>query len=100
MADTLVSLGASTAQRSDATFGQDLVRLVAHGDRAAFASLYDLLGGAIFARCLCLTGDYGRAETVCRETLVEMWRTAARFDSRRSTVVAWAFGIADRRGAR
>ncbi len=96
MHDTYAAQDPATAMSTPVGDGLvDLVRSVAHGDQAAFASLYDRIGGTVFARCLGVTGDPSRAEAVSRDTMLEVWRTAPMFDTRHGTVLTWAFGIAD-----
>ena len=41
--------------------------------------------------------DPAQSEEVCQEVLLEVWRTAARFDPAKGTAATWAMTIAHRR---
>lgn len=80
--------------------GPDLVslmQLVQAGDDVAFASLYDELAGVVFGTVKRVLRDPAMSEEVTQEVFVELWRTAARFDSERASVSTWAITIARRR---
>ena len=61
----------------------ELLRAVARGDDAAFARLYDLLAPRVFGLARRVLRDPAQAEEMAQEVLVEVWRTAARFDPER-----------------
>jgi RNA polymerase sigma-70 factor (ECF subfamily) len=73
-----------------------LLRAVARGDERAFATLYDLVAPRVCGSSVasCATR---RRPGVTQEVLVEVWRTAARFDPARGSATAWVFTIAHRR---
>lgn len=75
----------------------DLLRAVAGGDRAAFGSLYPLLAPKVFGLTRWVLRDPAQAEEVTQEVLLEVWLTAARFDSDRGRATTWALTIAYRR---
>jgi RNA polymerase sigma-70 factor (ECF subfamily) len=74
-----------------------LVALVAGGDQAAFASLYDHLAPAVFGVVRRVLRDGAQSEEVTQEVFVELWRQAGRFDAGRASVKTWAVMIAHRR---
>ena len=80
--------------------GPDLVSLmqrVQAGDNDAFAALYDELAGVVFGTVKRVLSDPAMSEEVTQEVFVELWRTAARFDSERASVSTWAITLARRR---
>lgn len=74
-----------------------LLRATAKGDEAAFARLYDLVAGRVYGLIRRVLRDAAQAEEVTQEVMVEVWRTAGRFDPARGTATAWVFTIAHRR---
>jgi RNA polymerase sigma-70 factor, ECF subfamily len=74
-----------------------LLRAVARGDEAAFTRLYDLVAGRVFGLAKRILRDPAQAEEVTQEVLVEVWRTATRFDTSRGSATSWIFTIAHRR---
>jgi RNA polymerase sigma-70 factor (ECF subfamily) len=75
----------------------ELLRLVARGDEQAFAALYDSLAPRVFGLARRVLRDAAQAEEVAQEALVEVWRTAARFDSSKGSATSWVLTITHRR---
>ncbi|WP_125611669.1 ECF RNA polymerase sigma factor SigK [Specibacter cremeus] len=76
---------------------EDLVRLVALGDEAAFGALYDALAPRVFGLVRRVVRDPAQSEEVTQEIFVEVWRQAARFDTDRGRAVSWILVMAHRR---
>jgi RNA polymerase sigma-70 factor, ECF subfamily len=75
----------------------DLLGAVARGDEAAFESLYDLVAPRVYGLVRRVLRDPAQAEEVAQEVLVEVWRTASRYDATRGSATSWVFTIAHRR---
>jgi RNA polymerase sigma-70 factor, ECF subfamily len=75
----------------------ELLRLVARGDSAAFEQVYDLVAGPVYGLVSRVVRDPSQSEEVSQEVLVELWRTAARFDPDRGGAMAWVMTLAHRR---
>src|SRR5258706_1211785 len=75
----------------------DLRGRVGRGDERAFTALYDLLSARVYGLIRRVLRDPAQAEEVAQEVMVEVWRTAARFDTGKGSATAWVFAIAHRR---
>jgi len=73
-----------------------LVR-AAGGDDQAFAAVYDALAAGVFGTCLAVLRDRDHAAEVTQEVMVEVWRTAARFEPDRGSARTWVLTLAHRR---
>ena len=69
---------------------------VARGDQLAFDTVYAQLVGPVFGMVRRILRDPAQAEEVAQEVMVELWRTAGRFDAERGSVQAWVMAMAHR----
>ncbi|MCX4678408.1 sigma-70 family RNA polymerase sigma factor [Streptomyces sp. NBC_01433] len=76
---------------------QELLVLVARGDQDAFASVYDAVCGPVLGVVRSVLRDPAQSEEVAQEVLVEVWRTAPRFQSSRGTAMNWVLTLAHHR---
>ncbi|MCT9934619.1 ECF RNA polymerase sigma factor SigK [Planotetraspora sp. A-T 1434] len=91
--------GPGTARESpeDGSGPEELLERVARGDRAAFEHLYDLVAGPVYGLVLRVLRDPAQSEEVAQEVLVEIWRSAARYERGRGSAMSWVMTIAHRR---
>ncbi len=71
---------------------QVLVARIATGDRQAFERLFTAYGERVFRYAHRLISDVTKAEEVTNDVMMEVWKTAARFEGR-SKVSTWILGI-------
>ncbi|MGW7415476.1 sigma-70 family RNA polymerase sigma factor [Streptomyces sp. NPDC054863] len=76
---------------------QELIGRVARGDQEAFDRVYDLVGGPVLGLIRSVLRDPAQSEEVAQEVLVEVWRTAARFQPSRGSGMTWVLTLAHRR---
>ena len=74
-----------------------LLAQVARGDHPAFESVYDQLAGPVYGLARKVLRDPAQSEEVAQEVMLEVWRTASRFDVAKGSAVAWVMTIAHRR---
>ena len=91
----------SGAQPAESGAGPDglavLIGRTARGDAAAFEELYDQVAAPVFGIALRVIRDPAQSEEVAQEVLLEVWRTASRFDHIRGSAMAWVMTLAHRR---
>ncbi|GLU48505.1 sigma-70 family RNA polymerase sigma factor [Nocardiopsis ansamitocini] len=78
----------------------DLVELlsrVARGDERAFEAVYDQVTPQVYGLVRRVLRDPAQSEEVAQEVLVEVWRTACRYDPHRGSPSAWIMTLAHRR---
>lgn len=75
----------------------ELLVLVAGGDQKAFEELYGLVSGPVFGLVRRVVRDPAQSEEVSQEVLLELWRSAPRFDPGRGSALSWILTLAHRR---
>ena len=74
-----------------------LLALVARGDQSAFAAVYDRSAAQVFGLVRRVIRDPAQSEEVTQEVMLEVWRSASRFDPHRGSAMAWLMTLAHRR---
>ena len=93
-------LRAEPAPARDTARDPDLAGLlarVARGDHRAFELVYGELAGPVYGVVRQVLRDPAQSEEIAQEVLLEIWRTASRFDRAKGSAAAWALTIAHRR---
>jgi RNA polymerase sigma-70 factor (ECF subfamily) len=74
-----------------------LPALVARGDEAALAELYDRFGRVAYGLALRIIRDAALAEDAVQDAFLTAWRTAVSFDPGRGTTSTWLLTLVHRR---
>src|SRR5271170_2383570 len=88
--------GQAGARQSADELGNLLV-LVARGDQDAYVAVYDRMVGQVLGMVRAVVRDPAQSEEVTQEVLLEVWRSAARFDPGLGSAAAWVMTLAHRR---
>ena len=73
-----------------------LLAVVARGDELAFARLYDQISGPAYGLILRVVRDPAQSEEVMQEVMLDVWRSAARFDPTLGSGTSWVMTLAHR----
>lgn len=76
---------------------QELMVLVARGNQDAFARVYEAVSGPVLGLVRSVLRDPAQSEEVAQEVLVEVWRTAPRFQASRGSAMNWVLTLAHHR---
>lgn len=74
-----------------------LLGRVGRGDEAAFEEVYARVADVVFGLARAVLRDPHQAEEVAQEVLLEVWRTAARYDAAKGSARAWIATLTHRR---
>lgn len=74
-----------------------VMALVARGDHDAFEELYEHVAAPVFGIVRRVLRNPAQSEEVAQDVLVEVWRTAPRYDEARGSVMSWIMTMAHRR---
>jgi len=75
----------------------DLLARVARGDEDAYAAVYDRTSGQVLGMVLAVVRDPAQSEEVAQEVMLDVWRSASRFNPDLGTASAWVMTLAHRR---
>ena len=90
--DLLTRRGRSLPKSAD-----ELLVQVAKGDQEAYAEFYEIIVERVFGIVRSILRDPARSEEVTQEVMLELWRTAPRYERRLGSATSWALTIAHRR---
>ncbi|MFJ5219477.1 ECF RNA polymerase sigma factor SigK [Streptomyces sp. NPDC088354] len=76
---------------------EKLLDRIANGDHEAFETLYTATAGAVLGLVRSLLRDAAQSEEVAQEVLIEVWRSASRYDPGKGSAMAWVMMLAHRR---
>jgi RNA polymerase sigma factor (sigma-70 family) len=76
---------------------EGLVALLARGDDAALAALYDRYGRAAYGLARRVVRDESLAQDAVQEAFLSIWRAAPTFDARRAKASTWLLTLVHRR---
>jgi RNA polymerase sigma-70 factor, ECF subfamily len=74
-----------------------LLNRVGRADEDAFSTFYEQVAATVFGLVQRVLRDPAQAEEVTQEVMLDVWRTAARFEPGRGSPQAWVATIAHRR---
>jgi RNA polymerase sigma-70 factor (ECF subfamily) len=74
-----------------------LLHRVARRDTDAFAALYDNTKSRVYGLVARVLRDAGYSEETTQEIYLEVWRSAAAFDSNKGSALSWLMTMAHRR---
>ncbi|WP_256642160.1 sigma factor [Streptomyces murinus] len=90
----LAHIGTNPSAKPDL---QRLLHAVALGGQEAFAAVYDTVAGSVLGVARAVLRDQAQSEEVAQDVLVEVWRTAPRYQPERGSALNWILTLAHRR---
>lgn len=76
---------------------ETLLDQVSRGDQDAFGGVYTAVAGSVLGLVRRVLRDPAQSEEVTQEVMIEVWRSAARFDAGQGSAMAWIMTLAHRR---
>ncbi len=70
---------------------------VARGDQDAYTAVFDRISGQVLGMVLSVVRDPAQSEEVAQEVMLDLWRSASRFDPGLGTASSWVMTLAHRR---
>ncbi|WP_382303854.1 sigma-70 family RNA polymerase sigma factor [Herbiconiux sp. UC225_62] len=89
--------GPDTGNSETAVTFERLLDLISRGDQQAFSELYDRTAPRVLGLVKRVLVDHAQSEEVAQEVFLEIWRTAARFESQRGSAMSWILTMSHRR---
>jgi RNA polymerase sigma-70 factor (ECF subfamily) len=74
-----------------------LLARVARGDHEAYAAVYDRTVGQVLGMVRAVVRDPAQSEEVTQEVLLDVWRSASRFNPELGSAGSWVMTLAHRR---
>jgi RNA polymerase sigma-70 factor (ECF subfamily) len=87
--------GPGAARRGDELGA--LLALVARGDHGAYKAVFDRTASQVLGTVLAVVRDPAQSEEVAQEVMLDVWRSASRFDANIGSAAAWVATLAHRR---
>ena len=78
---------------SDKTELYELVKLIAEGDKEAFARFYDVTISRSFGVIMKITSNKELAEEIASDVYMQIWRTASKYDPDLAAPMTWLIMI-------
>lgn len=91
------SLSTDNTRADRTTRLNGMLSLVGTGDREAFAEFYDEVSAMVFGTAVRVLRDRDHAAEVTQEVMIEVWRTAPRFNPESGSAPSWVATMAHRR---
>ena len=76
---------------------EQLITLIAHGEKDALEALYERFTSTIFSMARYMLRDQHQAEEITQEIFLNVWRKAGNYDPRRGTPRTWLMSVAHNR---